>query len=220
VLPVGAVIGHEGVVLKEKDSLEEEVVEDEDKVRLLIKSDVAGTLEAIIESLPAQVQLVSHGTGAITDSDILLAQTTKAAIVGFRVKPNPTAKKLAKVEKIKILTFSTIYDLLEMINELVAARLEANKEPEPTGKAKVVKLFEHNGTKIVGGKVVSGIIYVGDRITVTRGDKEIGQSRVNSIRIARESKNRVTTNQEFGVVLADELDIKPDDELYSQHENV
>lgn len=215
---VGSVITLEGV--RDEHKLQEHQTDGvENHLPILLKADVGGTLEAIVDSLPAEIELIGQGTGAINESDVLLAQTTKATIVGFRVRPNASAKKLATIEKIKILSFTTIYDLLDQIKKMVEGLIEANKEPEPTGEARVVQLFDYKGTQIVGAKVSAGIIRVNDELTVWRGEKEIGKTKVTSLRIGREDKNKITVGQECGIITSPELDIKADDKLSSQSKN-
>lgn len=212
VLPVGALVTHEGVTLAkplQEDAKEAATI----SIPMLVKADFAGTLEAVLGSLPKEITVIGSGTGPIGEADVLLAQTTKSKIVGFRVKPITSAKRLSEIEGVPILTFTTIYDLLENIEELVKAGIEAAKAPGPTGSAKVVQMFEHNGVTIIGAKVTSGIIRVGDSVTVKRKGEEKGTSVVKTLRIGRDNKDRVTINQEFGLVPEEKLDIKAEDDI-------
>lgn len=211
--PVGSTITKEGYVVQ-TDVIERKESA-ETKLNVIIRADVAGTLEAIVNSMPEDVHIVLSDTGAITESDVLLAQTTDARIIGFRTKPMPSAKKLAQIEKIHIDFYSTIYDLLDNVKELVAAQIEKDKTPEPAAIAKVIQVFVGNDKIIAGCRVEKGIFKLHDKIKVMRGDELIAETFISQLKIGRNDVPKVTLGQECGLVTGAPIDFKVEDSLLS-----
>ncbi|HAU98751.1 MAG: Translation initiation factor IF-2 [Microgenomates group bacterium GW2011_GWF2_45_18] len=132
--------------------------DDKKQIKLLLKSDVAGTLEAIEQSLTEEIELVGRGIGEIGEHDVLLAEATGARIYGFRVKIPSSVAKLAETHGVKIKTYTIIYDLLEDLQKQVLKLIEPTIDEEELGVAQIVALFEMKGDKIAGCKVKSGEI--------------------------------------------------------------
>lgn len=179
---------------------------------VIIKADVAGTLEAITGNLPEGIAIIFADTGAVNESDILLAITTKAKIIAFRSNVVPSAKKLAKVEHIDILNYATIYELFDDLKLRLA---QNHKEPEEIilGQAKVLKIFNQPELVIIGANVTSGKLSIGDQIKIA-GKPELTTT-ISSLKIGHADQKEVKKDQEFGFVTSTKLDIKPGDVIIS-----
>jgi translation initiation factor IF-2 len=167
------------------------------KLKLILRADVLGSLEAIVASLPAQVQLLLAETGEVTESDVLLAKTSQAKVIAFNTKLSPSVVKLAQTEKVTVTSFQIIYELLDSVNLLL--------NPKPTdlvtGEATIVALFKINGELVAGCKCISGQISKSDQIKVVRSTQVLAQSRVKSLRLGKVECTEIKAGQEFGVVL-------------------
>ena len=182
----------------------------DDEIPVIIKASNAGALEAIIASLPPKVIVVDSGVGEITSSDILNAKTGNAYIFAFETKiPNDIAH-LAEAEKIKIATFTIIYELLQAVDEIIK-----KGKVEELGRAEIVAIFPFNDRKVAGSKVLSGRISKGDRLTLIRADKEISKGKAVSIRKQKSEVASVGASEEFGVITEPQLDFAKGDVLVS-----
>lgn len=213
--PVGAFVTEQGLV-DAQDHATHEVNDEDVKFSVILRADVAGTLEAIVGSLPKEVKIIGSDTGPVNESDVTLAQTTGARIICFRVKPSPAAKRLAEIEHIQIDTFNTIYDLLDTIKKNVDDIIESERAPDPTGQARVLQLFSHNGNVIIGCRVFEGKVRKNEKVKVMRQGQLIGEAFITSIRVGREDKSEVTPPTECGLMLSNTIDIQPDDTVLSE----
>ena len=186
----------------------------EEKIKLIIKSDTAGTLEAITSSLKNNLEIISGAVGTISESDILLAKTTGAIVVGFHLSPSSNIVKLAQSEKVIIKTYNLIYELFKEIDE-VAEALKHGNLVEVLGEAKIVALFPYESDLVAGIKVTSGRIARGDQVKVMRVDKEIGRSRIKSLRERKKDINRAELGMEAGVILSQKIDFLTGDSIIS-----
>ncbi len=190
------------------------VPKEEKKLSLVIKSDSQGSLEAIRETLSKNehVEILLNAVGDIHKSDVFLAKTAKAIVIGFNVKPDPETKGLAKQEKVIIKTYSIIYELLDELNE-VADLLQEKEEQEKNlkGEAKVLASFMIEGEKVYGMKILKGKIAVGDELQLHRNDNLIGKMRLVSLQIRAKKVQEVKKDQESGMVFSEPLDIRVGD---------
>lgn len=186
------------------------------KIKLILKADVQGSLEALVTALNKiegdhDVDIIKEATGEITDNDILLAASSaeKALIIGFNVGPVPSAKKLADTEGVTIKTFNLIYELLEVIEKQT---LFADGEKEIVAKAEVVKAFDTPAGKVAGLKVVLGTFNQGDAVRLVRGDnKTVGNSKIASIHHQAEIVGQADEGKEYGFLLSPILNFSPGD---------
>ncbi len=174
-----------------------------EKPNVIIKADVAGSLEAVLGSLPDTINIVSSGVGAVTESDVQLASTDNATIVCFNVKAGGTVAKLAEVEKVEVLSFGIIYELFDYIKELSERKGKA-EALKVMGEAKVIKTFPFNSQLVYGCLVISGKIRTGDLV---------GSSKVVSLRIGKEAVKEAKKDQECGIILEPSLDYQPGDTI-------
>jgi len=184
----------------------------EEKIKLLLKADTTGTLEAITTGLKHNLEIILSQVGAISESDILLARTTKALVIGFGLKIPENVLKLAQTEKVIIKNYSIIYKLFEEIEEVVDAVKKGNLI-DILGEAKVIALFPYDDETVAGVKVISGRIARGDQIKIMRQDNEIGRTRVKSLKHFKEEVNRAEQGDEAGVLFAKKLDILTSDSI-------
>jgi translation initiation factor IF-2 len=174
---------------------------DPEKPNLVIKAAVKGGLEAVLNKVQDQVNLVSVGTGPITSSDIEKAAVNQAQIVGFNSPISVNVQKLADTENVSFKNFSIIYHLFEYLDQIS----EDQKTPPPpkeTGQIKIKKIFNINDKIVLGGVVIKGKIKLGDTVK---------NSRIVSLQSSKESLESVKKGQDFGLVLKPSLDIKEED---------
>ncbi len=180
---------------------------------VILKADVVGTLEAILGSLPPEVEVISAGSGPINESDILLALTTKSTVVGFRTPTLSSAKKLAEVDHIDIFTYQTIYDLLEDLPKLITtAEARASYELE-LGEIQVLKIFDIAGKQIIGARVQSGSLNLNDQLRLLKNDQSVAEAKVASLRLGRLTVDKVKKGDEFGLITDPVLVVSPKDRL-------
>jgi len=186
-----------------------------DHLNIILKADTQGSLEAIMGSFPAEVNIVSSSTGDITESDILLAGTTGSIILGFNSKASGSIKKLAEVEHVKIISKSIIYELLEFIEKKILRLLEPNYDEKILGEGNILKVFEINKDKIAGVKVTSGKLETGNTIHLKKEDGTVKDARIRAMRIGKDEVKVVEAGAECGILLFPNLDIKEKDVIIS-----
>lgn len=174
-----------------------------EKPTILLKADVQGSLEAILESIKDQANVVGSSVGNVTDNDIQTASAAGAEILGFNVRINSNVAKLAEVEKIKFTNFRIIYQLFDYLKELQEKKTIA-QGPKiiEIGQATVLKVFNFGGTIVYGCLVTSGKIKLGDTVQT---------SKVSSLKLGKDDVTEVKKDQEFGLVISPKIDFKPGD---------
>lgn len=170
-----------------------------DGLKIILKADVAGSLEAIIYSLPPEVKILVSGTGDITESDILTASPLKIKVLGFNVRVSGSTLKLAEIEKVTVKTFNIIYELLDYVDKLVHPKVTESV----TGKAEIVAEFKIEGVKIAGCKCSEGLILKTDTMRV--GGKDV---KIKSLKFGKTETEKVKLGQEFGVIFNPYVDFK------------
>ncbi len=184
----------------------------EKKLKIILKSDVKGTLEAIGDSLPEEIQIIFQAVGDVNESDILLTATTGAEVVGFNVRVPGSVAKLAKREKVKIKTYNVIYELLDDLKKRVT---EPEISEEILGEAEVVAEFEIEKERIAGCRVKKGKITKTDSLRLQRGEKILGEMKIKSMKHKKEDIDEAKTGTEFGAVFDPPLDFEIGDVIMS-----
>lgn len=222
ILPVGAKIlkaQKEYLPKKPSDLIQKEAVkkniQEGKKIRIILKADTVGSLEAIKEMLPEEVELVSSGVGDISESDIFIAKTALAFIYGFNINVPASVAKLADTEKVKIKTYNIIYELEKDIQETVLKFLEPTIDKEVLGKAEIIAEFNIKGERIAGGRVVQGQINKADKIILERKGEIIGETRIKSLRHGKEEIEKAEFQTEFGVTFSPPVDFQIKDVIIS-----
>lgn len=165
-------------------------------LKLILRTDVTGSLEAITSSLPAGIQLILADTGDITQSDILLAKTTGAKVMAFNTKIASVVQKLADTEQVPLRHYRIIYELLDDIHDLL-------KPPPPeiiTGKAQIVAQFSIGTDQVAGCKRLSGEFTKSDKLKLVRHDEQLFTTRFKSLKIGKIDTDEIKSSQEFGAV--------------------
>ena len=189
-------------------------------LKVVVKADVCGSVEAIVESLKKitsekiSIEVLHSGIGAITENDVLLASSTNAIVVGFHVRVNPGVNDLAKKENVEIRLYSIIYELLEDIRDAMAGRLEPEKREKELGVAKILKIFTlSKGPKICGCMVEKGVVKVGSKSRVFRKGELILNGEVRSLRRFQDDVKEVRQGMECGIRLDNFLDFVEGDTI-------
>ena len=189
-------------------------------LKVVVKADVRGSSEAIVESLkklPSEkisVEVLHTGVGAITENDILLAASSGAIVIGFHVRVNPGVNELAKKQNVEIRLYSIIYELLEDIQDALTGRLAPEKREKELGIVKILKIFElSKGPKICGCMVEKGIAKVGAKARVFRGSELIFNGEVRSLRRFQDDVKEVRAGLECGIRLDNFLDFTEGDTI-------
>ena len=188
------------------------------KLTIIIKADSQGSLEAINGFLSKNdnIETILSAVGDIYRSDVFLAKSTKAIVVGFGVGYDMEVKNLAKQEKVIIKTYKIIYELFEELEE-VSKLLKEKEESEKNlkGEAKILATFIIEGERIFGAKVTKGKVNAGDSLEVYRDGRLLNKTRLVSLRIRAKSVTEVKRDQECGMILSPPLDIKIGDMVKS-----
>ncbi len=187
-------------------------------VNLILKADVQGSLEAVTESLrrlerdEVDINFVHRAVGGITENDITLANATNATIIGFNVRPDGKARKLAEQEEVEIRTYEIIYKLIEDIEQAVIGMLEPEFEEQVTGEAEVREIFRVPKLGAIAGCYVrSGVITRGSKVRFLRDGTIIWKGDIASLKRFKDDAREVREGFECGVGLSDFQDLKPGD---------
>lgn len=187
-------------------------------LNLVVKADVQGSLEAVVESLKklerdeVKIGFVLRGVGGISESDIALAATSSATIIGFNVRPGRQARELAEEEGIEIRTYEIIYKLLEDVEAAMVGMLAPEFEEVVTGEAEVREVFGVPKIgKVAGCMVQSGVITRGSAVRFLREGTIIWKGEISSLRRFKDDVREVAAGFECGVGLSDFQDLKPGD---------
>lgn len=180
---------------------------------IILKADTTGTLEAITQNLSDEINLISSGVGDISESDVLLAQSTQASIITFRVKIAKSAQKLADIENILIKSYNLIHELLEDLQTQILKLLEPTINETILGEAKIIALFTVKGQQIAGCQVNSGKLSVNDQIHLKRQKDQIADSKIKSIHQGKDQVKIAKKSTECGITFTTDLDFKTKDTI-------
>ena len=185
------------------------------KFKVIIKADVAGSLEAILENLPSNVLVLSAATGEINDTDIAFAKVAHAPIIAFNVKIANSLQNKVDREGVYLKTYDVIYKLIEDIEDVASGFEEAKQQSKITGKANIVAKFTVDGKNIAGAKVTHGKLVVGDQVIVRRGNADVGQAKIISLKKFKKDVQQVLSGQDCGIFLEPALDFVEGDVIES-----
>jgi len=187
---------------------------------IIIKADVTGSIEAIKHELQkvtherAIIRIVGEGVGAVSENDIKQAAAGGATIIAFTVGTESSARDLAERMNVPVESFSIIYDLENRVAELLAARAPSITVEEPTGEAKILKIFSTTGNKrVLGANLLSGTIALGDSVKLSRRGIELGYGKVVNLQQARADVKEIRTEGEFGAQVETKEDIAAGDTI-------
>ena len=190
------------------------------ELALVIKADVQGSAEAIVSALnklstdEIRVRILNSGVGAITESDVTLASSTGAPIIGFNVRPNAKAREVANRTKVEFRYYDVIYHLTDWVKGAMEGELGPEIIETVVGRAKVQEVFPAGKRdKAAGLLVLEGVIRKGLNARLTREDVIVSKTTISSLRRFKDDVAEVRAGLECGVLLADTNDIKPGDSL-------
>ena len=190
------------------------------ELSLVIKGDVDGSVEALSDSLEklstdeVTIKIIRKGVGAISESDVLLASTSSAIIIGFQVRPSIKAREIATKENIDIRMYKVIYDAISDIKDALEGLLEPSLEEKNLGTVEVRETFKVPKTGTVAGcYVLTGKVTRNDMIRLFREDKLIYEGKLNSLKRFKDDAKEVMSGFECGIGLENFNDIKVGDVL-------
>ena len=190
------------------------------EILVIVKADVQGSSEAIKEGLMAlgndevACRMIHVGAGAISESDITLAEASNAIVLGFNVRANVQAKAAAEKFGITILYHSIIYDLLDDIKALLEGKLDPELRSTITGTAEVLEVFKNSKIgNIAGCNVLDGTIIKGLHGKLLRDDIVIYDGLLSTLRRFKDEAKEVKAGQECGLSFDNNQDIKPGDKI-------
>jgi len=202
------------VFLKKESPATSAETEDEKKIKIILKADVEGSLEALKTNLPQDCQLMKAEVGEVNDSDVLLAATNQAEIIAFNVKVSNAIKKLAETEKVKISSYQVIYELLEDLEKKILQFLSPTIEEQVLGKAEILAEFKMK-QRVAGCVVLEGEIKKDAQIHLFRGEDLLGNGRFKSLKQGKNDVEVIKKGEEFGAVLSANLDFQIGDVIVS-----
>ncbi|CAN5887039.1 hypothetical protein BH18ACT11_BH18ACT11_26220 [soil metagenome] len=189
-------------------------------LNLVVKADVAGSVEALKEALArlstdeVRVNIVRSGVGALTDSDVMLASASDGILLGFNVRPTNTAKQVAEREAVEIRTYDVIYKALEEIEAAMRGMLAPEIQERETGTAEVRQTFRVPNVGVVAGcMVTSGEIFRNNRVRVVRDGTVVYEGNIASLKRFRDDVRSVREGFECGIGVENFNDVKDGDVL-------
>jgi translation initiation factor IF-2 len=186
-------------------------------LQIVIKSDVQGSLEAIVSSLKdipqkkISLEIIHAAVGPITDSDVLLASASNAIIIGFNTKTENTAAQAAKREGVQLKLYSIIYELLDQVREAMSGMLEPELREAVIGHAEVKQVFDLTKGKVAGCMVTDGRIARTARARVLRRRQPIYDGGLATLRRFTDDVKEVRAGLECGIKLGDFSEYLPED---------
>ena len=188
------------------------------EMSIIIKSDVHGSSEAIknaiekIKHPEVTPKIILSNIGVITETDVTLARASNAILIGFNVRPNKEAKKLAETHKITIKFFNIIYEVLDFINDSLSGLLKPDVKEQAVGSAEVQTIFTVSKVgKVAGSKVIEGEIVNNLNARLIRDGNVLYTGAINSIFRGKDSAKQVAAGLECGITLKDFADFKEKD---------
>ena len=201
------------------DSLFSQIAEGEMKeLAIIVKADVQGSAEAVRQSLEklsneeVRVHVIHGGVGAVNESDVMLAQASNAIIVGFNVRPDPTARDSAEREGVEIRLYRIIYDAIEEVQAALNGMLAPKFRDVDLGRAEVRQVLKiSNVGTVAGSYVLEGKIARGATIRVVRDGIVIAEDKLAGLKRFKDDVKEVATGYECGITLTKFNDIKEGD---------
>ena len=187
---------------------------------IIVKADVQGSVEAVKQSLvklsneEVVVRVIHGGVGAVNESDVSLAATSNAIIIGFNVRPDTTAKQLAEQEGVDLRLYRVIYQAIEDVEAAMKGMLDPVFEEKVIGHAEVRQLFKASGVgTIAGSYVLDGTFQRGCKVRISRGEDQIYEGELASLKRFKDDVKEVRAGYECGLVFQDFNDVKEEDKV-------
>ena len=209
------------VLAKDKTTLFEDT-KDKQELNIIIKSDVQGSSEALkmavtkIEHNEVETKIILSDIGMINETDVSLAKASNAILIGFNVKPNREAKKLAEDQKVEIKYFDIIYEAIDYVEKSLSGLLEPDIKETILGSAEIQKVFKvSTAGKIAGSKVINGEIKSKSKARIIRDGIVVYNGEILSIFREKNQVKEVGAGLECGISVKDFIDFKEKDVIES-----
>ena len=177
------------------------------ELNIIVKADVQGSVEAVKQSLvklsneEVVVKVIHGGVGAINESDVILASASSAIIIGFNVRPDPTAKVTAERENVDVRLYKVIYNAIEDVEAAMKGMLDPVYEEKVLGHAEVRQIFKASGVgNIAGSYVLDGVFQRGCKVRISREGKQIFEGDLASLKRFKDDVKEVRAGYECGLV--------------------
>ena len=188
------------------------------ELNLIVKADVQGSVGAIITSLEkletpeVKINVIHSGVGTINESDVMLAETSNAIIIGFNVRPTTAVTNQAQAADVEIRLYRVIYDIIDEIQDAMKGMLDPEYKEEVLGKAVVRDTFKVPGVGIIAGCYVNeGIVKRNAQIRLVRDGIVVHEGVISSLRRFKDDVREVAAGYECGLGIEKYNDVKPDD---------
>jgi len=188
------------------------------QLNVIIKGDVSGSVEAIIQSLnniisdEVTVNVISSGVGSVNDNDVSLAGTANALLIAFNAKTIASAKAAADKAKIKIHEFKVVYQIFDFVTEQMVRLFKPKFETVYLGKAEVLAVFKSSAIGLIAGCIVrDGKVTRNSKVRLIRGGEALGEYKIDSLKIKTADAKEVLSGFECGIKLEGSVDIKVGD---------
>ena len=203
------------------DNLFERIKEGETKeLRIVLKADVQGSLEAITDSLnnlsteEIKVNIIHSAAGAVTETDVMLSSASDAITIGFSVRASQNAQELADAEKVDLRFYDVIYQLVGEVKDAMEGMLDPIYKEHSMGRAEVLKTFHASRVGTVAGSMVhEGRVERGAKIRVLRDNVVINDGKIASLRRYKDEVKEVKAGQDCGIIIENFNDVKIGDIL-------
>jgi translation initiation factor IF-2 len=189
-------------------------------LNIVLKADVQGSIEALADSLEQltnseiAVKVISRGVGGFNESDINLAMASEAVLIGFNVRADATARKMAQREGIEINYYSIIYDVIDDLRRVLLGKLGPQMKEKIIGLAEVRDVFRSSKIGAIAGcMVIDGKIKRGNPIRVLRNNVVIYEGELESLRRFKEAVAEVRNGMECGIGVKNYNDVQPGDQI-------
>ena len=187
---------------------------------IIVKADVQGSVEAVKQSLTklsneeVVVKVIHGGVGAVNESDVSLAATSNAIIIGFNVRPDATAKQLAEQEGVDLRLYRVIYQAIEDVEAAMKGMLDPVFEEKVIGHAEVRQLFKASGVgTIAGSYILDGVFQRNCKVRISREGEQIFEGELASLKRFKDDVKEVKAGYECGLVFDGFNDIKEEDKV-------
>jgi translation initiation factor IF-2 len=194
---------------------------------VLVKADVQGSAEAIVQALEkvgndeVRVRVLHYGVGAITETDVGLAEASGAPIIGFNVRANASARNTANQKGVEIRYYSVIYDLVDDVKAAASGLLKAEVRERFIGYARIKEVFKVSGVgKVAGCLVTEGIARRSAGVRLLRDDVVVHEGTLKTLKRFKDEVAEVQSGQECGMAFEAYDDIRPNDviEIFEREE--
>ena len=197
------------------------------ELQILVKADVQGSAEAIVQAMEkigndeVRVRVLHYGVGAITNTDISLAEASNAPVIGFNVRANTSARQVANQKGVEVRYYSVIYDLVDDIKAAASGLLSAEIRENFIGYAQIKEVFKVSGVgKVAGCIVTEGVARRSAGVRLLRDDVVIHEGTLKTLKRFKDEVPEVQSGQECGMAFENYEDIRNDDviEIFERQE--